>query len=296
MARESHEPGHMDAAARAIGRLAARPRLVVALVLSASVALSWLVLAAMAQRAAEVSPRGAGPGSALMAQLPDLPLPPLLERFFALCLTPAPAGSGLGVFTVLFAMWMLMALAMMLPTALPMIRTYCEIAETAAAKGQRVVHPLVLVAGYVSVWGLAAVAFAALGVLVQAVWGGGAAVLPLAGPAGAGALAVAGLYQFTGLKKACLHKCRNPFAVLFARFTPRPAGIFRLGAEQGLWCLGCCWALMLVMLAVGLMNVFWMALIAAFTAVEKQGGTAAMSRGAGAILLVWAAALLLVFP
>ena len=70
--------------------------------------------------------------------------------------------------------------------------------------------------------------------------------------------------------------------------------ILRLGAEQGVWCLGCCWALMLVMFAVGTMNIFWMALVGLFTVVEKQTSGSLATRLAGAILLVWATALLLV--
>ncbi|TIQ24742.1 MAG: DUF2182 domain-containing protein, partial [Mesorhizobium sp.] len=81
---------------------------------------------------------------------------------------------------------------------------------------------------------------------------------------------IAGLFQFSGLKQACLKKCRNPFSILFANWSVNPARIFRLGAEQGIWCLGCCWALMLVMFAVGVMNIFWMALIGLFTLIEKQ--------------------------
>ena len=71
-------------------------------------------------------------------------------------------------------------------------------------------------------------------------------------------------------------------------------GVLRLGAEQGVWCLGCCWALMLVMFAVGTMNIFWMALLGLFTLVEKQTKGPLATRMAGAILLVWATALLVV--
>ncbi|HET9538155.1 MAG TPA: DUF2182 domain-containing protein, partial [Mesorhizobium sp.] len=77
-------------------------------------------------------------------------------------------------------------------------------------------------------------------------------------------------------------------------WSTRPCRIFRLGMKQGVWCLGCCWALMLVMFAVGLMNILWMTLIALFTVVEKQSTGKLPGRIAGAILLVWAAALLLV--
>ena len=105
---------------------------------------------------------------------------------------------------------------------------------------------------------------------------------------------IAGLYQFSGLKEACLTKCRNPFAILFANWSANAGRIFQLGLEQGLWCLGCCWALMLVMFAVGAMNIFCMALIGLFTLIEKQTTGRMASRISGAILLVWGAALLLV--
>jgi predicted metal-binding membrane protein len=214
-----------------------------------------------------------------------LPLPAWASAFASLCLAPAAAA---GILT-LWAMWALMAMATMLPSAAPMIRTYCEIADTAAAKREAVAHPLVLVGGYLTVWLAAALAFAA----ATAAFAGPAAV-PAAGIVGPAALAIAGLYQFTGLKQACLDKCRNPFAILFARWSDKPSRIFRLGMEQGLWCLGCCWALMLVMFAVGVMNIFWMALIGVFAAVEKQWDSPIPSRLAGAILLVWAALLTVV--
>ncbi|WP_296746148.1 DUF2182 domain-containing protein [Mesorhizobium sp.] len=174
-----------------------------------------------------------------------------------------------------------------------MIRTYCEIADTARIKGEPVVHPLVLVAGYLSTWLVASALFAALTLAIYPFAAQGQMLDPVVGLAGAAALLVAGLYQFSGLKQACLKKCRNPFSVLFANWSTRPQRIFRLGMEQGIWCLGCCWALMLVMFAVGAMNIFWMALIGLFTLIEKQTQGRMASRLAGAILLVWAAALLL---
>lgn len=285
----------LDAPGRAAAGVASRPTLLVYACIGLAIALSWLVLAAMARRAAETAlPEAQGPGAALLGHLPDLPLPAFLETFFALCLTPAPAGGAMAEFLALVAMWFLMALAMMLPTAAPMVRTYCEIADTAAAKGEGVAHPLVLVAGYLVVWLAASASFSALTVLLRQAGALAGMAGPVGGTAAAAALLVAGLYQFSSLKQACLEKCRNPFAVLFSRWSPRGAKIFRLGVEQGLWCLGCCWALMLVMFAVGLMNMFWMALVAMFSLVEKQTGGVLTTRLAGAILLVWAAALLVV--
>ncbi|TIW78879.1 MAG: DUF2182 domain-containing protein, partial [Mesorhizobium sp.] len=167
-------------------------------------------------------------------------------------------------------------------------------ADTARIKGEPVVHPLVLVTGYLTTWLGASSAFAALTLAVYAFAGSDRMLDPAVGIAGAAALLVAGFYQFSGLKQACLEKCRNPFSILFANWSAKPGRIFQLGVEQGVWCLGCCWALMLVMFAVGAMNIFWMALIGLFTLIEKQTTGRVASRVAGTILLVWAAALLLV--
>jgi predicted metal-binding membrane protein len=105
-------------------------------------------------------------------------------------------------------------------------------------------------------------------------------------------LILAGAYQFSALKEACLTKCRNPFTTLFARWQTRTAGVFKLGMEQGLWCLGCCWALMLIMLAVGSMNVIWMAVLTLFTFLEKTGSGRVTSRIVGAIVGLWGVALI----
>lgn len=285
----------LDTPGRMAAGLAGRAKVIVYASVGLAVGLSWLVLAAMAHRVSQGAlPATQGPGADLLAALPDLPLPAFLERFFALCLSPLPAGDPVAEFLALLAMWFLMAVAMMLPTAAPMVRTYCEIADTAARKGEPVAHPLVLVAGYLGVWLLASALFAALTVALRQAGAVGGALGPVEASVAALALLLAGLYQFSSLKAACLEKCRNPFTVLFSRWSARPARILRLGAEQGLWCLGCCWALMLVMFAVGLMNIFWMALLAVFSLVEKETAGSLPTRLAGAILLVWAAVLLVV--
>ncbi|TPL05721.1 MULTISPECIES: DUF2182 domain-containing protein [unclassified Mesorhizobium] len=294
MSGEQHDFSHLDRAGRATADVARSPRRAVMLAIGMGVALAWLLLGAMAIRGAESSPAGV-PGDMLLKNLPSLPLPGVLDRFFALCLAPAPLAGPAGLqASALVLMWFLMAVATMLPSAAPLIRTYCEIADTARIKGEPVVHPLVLVAGYLTTWLGASAGFTLLTIAIYAFAGSGRLLDPAIGIAGAAALLVAGLYQFSGLKQACLEKCRNPFSILFANWSAKPGRIFRLGLEQGVWCLGCCWALMLVMFAVGAMNVFWMALIGLFTLIEKQTTGRVASRVAGAILLVWAAALLLV--
>ena len=296
MTGQDNDFSHLDRAGRATAGVARNPRLTVNIILGASILLAWLLLASIAIRGAESRIPGTdAPGDFMLRYLPHLPLPDFLDRFFALCLTPAPLDGTVATRALaLVAMWFLMAVATMLPSAAPMIRTYCEIADTARIKGEPVVHPLVLVAGYLGTWLAAAAGFAALTLAVHAFATSGQLLDPVAGLAGAAALLVAGLYQFSGLKEACLKKCRNPFSILFANWSARPVHIFQLGLQQGVWCLGCCWALMLVMFAVGTMNVFWMALIGLFTLIEKQTTGRLPTRMAGAILLVWAAALLVV--
>lgn len=293
MADRNENFGNLDARGRLVARVASRTRATVYALLGLGIGSSWLLLALMAARSVMISgPGPAVPGADTLQWLSDLPWPAFFDRLVGLCLgTTAQDAAYAGQLAVLTGMWFLMAIAMMLPSAAPMIRTYCEIADTAAAKGERVVHPMVLVGGYLAVWLAASVGFAVLTYVIQNVTG--SAVAPLGAIASAAVLGIAGLYQFSGLKEACLKKCRNPFNILFARWTVRPSRIFLLGLEQGLWCLGCCWALMMVMFSVGVMNLFWMALIGLFTVVEKQVSGRIPSRIGGGILLVWAAALLL---
>ena len=83
-----------------------------------------------------------------------------------------------------------------------------------------------------------------------------------------------GLYQFSALKQACLTKCQRPFPFFFANWTTEASGVLRLGLRQGLTCLGCCWAIMLLMFAVGAMNVVWMAALGVLMTIEKMTTTA----------------------
>jgi predicted metal-binding membrane protein len=187
---------------------------------------------------------------------------------------------------LVLSMWCAMALAMMLPTAGPMILTYADLAETAAQKGEPAVSPLVLAAGYVLVWLGAAFALMALQMLLVRL-----AVLDpamaTASPLFSGAVFIgAGLYQFSALKHACVTQCQHPFRFFFANWTADPRGVFRLGFRQGLYCLGCCWAMMLSMFAVGVMNVIWMAALGAIMAIEKVNSTTRFSRALGALFVL----------
>lgn len=291
---------HLDVSGRATALLARRPVWPVLVMVAITAAFSWWFLLTMAGSVATLSgsARTLGPGMELISNLLPVDTGSFFARIADLCLSAdagalaASNGGGLALFPALSAMWFAMAAAMMLPTAAPMIRTYCEIADTASARGAPVVHPLVLTAGYLAVWTFAALAFAGLHLTLSAIVGSGGAE-PIQGVIAGAILIVAGLYQFSALKEACLTKCRNPFTTLFARWQTRAAGVFRLGMEQGLWCLGCCWALMLIMLAVGSMNVIWMAALTLFTFLEKTGSGRMTSRVAGAIVTLWGTALII---
>jgi predicted metal-binding membrane protein len=191
---------------------------------------------------------------------------------------PGSVGGG-NEFALAAPMWAAMTLAMMLPTAGPMILTYAEIADTAARKRETVMSPLVLTAGYILVWlGFAPVAAGLQVALARAgLFDGGQASLIFAGAVFVGA----GLYQFSALKQACLTLCQRPFPFFFANWTTEWSGVLRLGIRQGLICLGCCWAMMLVMFAVGAMNVVWMAALGVLMTIEKMSTTPRFSRAVG---------------
>ena len=173
-----------------------------------------------------------------------------------------------------------MTLAMMLPTAGPMILTYAEIADTAARKAR---------AGGVAAGpdrglcrGVARLC-AASRRRCNSRWRAPACSMAAASGRliGGTIFLGAGLYQFSALKQACLTLCQRPFPFFFSNWTTEPSGVFRLGLRQGMLCLGCCWAMMLVMFAVGAMNVVWMAALGVLMTIEKLTTTARFSEALG---------------
>ncbi len=180
-------------------------------------------------------------------------------------------GGGAANVAVVAAMWSAMTLAMMLPSAAPMILTYAEIADTAARKGEPVVSPFMIATGYTAVW----LGFATVAALAQLAFARAALIHPsvvsVSSLFSSAILIGAGLYQFSALKHACLTQCQHPFPFFFANWKTTSRGVFGIGLRQGLYCLGCCWAMMLVMFAAGAMNVIWMAALGMVMAIEKIG-------------------------
>ncbi len=260
-----------------------RPRLMAAACVIALTGLGWLYLAVLVAGMGG-SPGALGPGMGVLDTLPRV-LTLLCQPTFGVALMPVGAW-GVGGFALVALMWAAMVFAMMLPSAGPMILTYAEIAETAAKKGERIVSPLVIGAGYAAVW----LGFAALAALAQYAFT--RLALLDAGMASASALfsgaifIAAGLYQFSALKHACLTQCQRPFPFFFAHWETTPRGVFRLGLQQGLYCLGCCWAMMGVMFAVGVMNIVWMAGLGVVMTIEKMLSGRRFSHALGVVMIV----------
>jgi len=271
----THTFAHLTPAAASLGAGFARPRLIGWGCVVMLAGLGWLYLGLVAGGAL-------AQGGDLLELLRTL-CRPFGEGSFGM---PSASAGGAARFALLFAMWAAMALAMMLPSAAPMILTYAEIADTAARKQEAVATPFALAAGYAAVW----IAFASGAALAQVILTRlslvDAAMTPASRALSSALFVLAGAYQFSSLKQSCLRACQRPFPFFFANWKTTARGVFGLGVRQGLHCLGCCWAMMLLMFAVGVMNVLWMAALAVVMTLEKLSATARFSRALGAILIV----------
>jgi len=277
------KPILLASAAGGLKSVFARPKVMAAACVVALAGLGWLYLGVLVAGMGG-SLRALGPGMGVLDSLPRA-VTLLCRPTFGVALMPEGAW-GMSGFALVALMWGAMAFAMMLPSAGPMILTYAEIAETAAGKGERIVSPFVIAAGYGAVW----LGFAAGAAIVQFAFTRFA--LLDVGMASASALfsgavfIAAGVYQFSALKHACLTQCQRPFPFFFAHWETSTRGVFRLGLEQGLYCLGCCWAMMAVMFAVGVMNVVWMAALGMAMTVEKMLSGRRFSHAVGAVLII----------
>lgn len=185
-----------------------------------------------------------------------------LAYLISLC-TQSVADAGFGSAV---AMWSLMSLAMMAPTAFPAFKTYSDMTYTEAVSGTSLA---VLVAGYLVIWIGFAVPAALLQVQLAELHLLDAVGRSTSGILNALLLLLAGAYQFSRLKNACLSACQNPMTFFFAHWQPGHMGAFRLGLRLGAVCLGCCWALMLLAFVAGTMNLAFMALAMLLMTLEK---------------------------
>jgi predicted metal-binding membrane protein len=185
--------------------------------------------------------------------------------------------------------WLLMSAAMMLPTALPLLDIFDRL--TAGRRDHRRLMALVI-SGYLAVWGAFGLLAHALDHLLHAVAAESAWLTMNGWIAGAGVLALAGAFQFSALKYHCLDKCRTPLSFVMEHWRgyAQQWHALKLGLRHGAFCVGCCWAIMLVMFVVGTGSVGWMLALGAVMAIEKNmpwGRTLSPWLGAG--LLGWGA-------
>ena len=174
----------------------------------------------------------------------------------------AGPGTELGTLGWFLGLWVTMMAAMMFPAAAPMAAVVARVAAGPESETARAIRrTAIFIAGYLVVWtAFGVVAYAAYRAIDTADPGG--LEWDAQGPLVAGAaIAAAGAYQLTPLKRACLKHCRSPVAFVMHRWRNGAAGAFVMGLEHGAWCLGCCAGLMLVLLVLGVMSLVWMALI-----------------------------------
>lgn len=199
------------------------------------------------------------------------------------------SGAPAGLSTFLVA-WLVMTAAMMLPTTLPMLTTYSQLVR----RQRRATSKLLLfVSGYAAAWsGFGVVAFVA-NLLLQQLADASVFLAAHTSLIGCGVLALAAVYQFTPLKRHCLRQCRSALSFLMNAWRDGAVGAWLMGAHHGLFCGGCCWALMLVMFALGTSQLGWMLVLTLVMFIEKvvRGGEmigriTASGLLAGAVFLV----------
>ena len=172
----------------------------------------------------------------------------------------------------LFLMWAVMMVAMMLPSASPMVLTYAAVVDQIAATQGRRTSAIVFTAGYLIVWS----GFSLVATALQ--WGLERAALlsPMivtsSALLGGTLLIIAGLYQLSPAKDFCLKYCQSPLTFIASHWRPGQDGALRMGLRHGSYCVGCCWALMLLLFVGGVMNLLWVAAISIFVLLEKLIG------------------------
>lgn len=230
----------------------------------ALIALSWLYLARMN------TPHGRD--AIICASMPGMVAAPLQQ------------------FAAAFLMWAVMMVAMMLPTAVPAVHIFGTFARKRISLTGRTSPTFLFVLGYAAIW----IEYSVLAAAGQVALSRASLLSPTLQSTSvalsAAILLLAGAFQFTSFKDACLTQCRTPFAFFLAKWRDGNLSAFVLGTEHGSYCVGCCWALMGLMFVVGAMNLLWMGALSLFMLGEKIAPASwHFNRGAGVVLIIWSA-------
>ncbi|UVK37763.1 DUF2182 domain-containing protein [Mesorhizobium sp. AR10] len=292
--------------ASALERLLKRDRVITIAGLVAMCVLAWLYIvtgAGLGMNAWEMTRLALFPHQ--QAAAPDMPGMDMSGMDMgaidmgAMDMATEPRIWGPAVWALMIAMWWIMMVAMMSPSAAPTVLLYARVHRHALAQGQiqdKLAPTGMFVAGYLLVWLGFAVAAAALHWLLereaivstttmssQSRWLSGIVLI------------AAGLYQLSPLKNACLSHCRTPTAFLSRHWRPHALGALRLGALHGAFCVGCCWMLMALLFVGGIMNLVWIAALAVLVLAEKVFPAGQwVGRAAGIALIAWGSATLMV--
>ncbi len=266
------------AASATIEAFLRRDRVVVGWALAGLVILSWTYLLL-----------GAGTGTPA-SQMSGFPTAPRMNDPMSMM---QPAQWTIGYALLIFVMWWLMMLATMLPSAAPMILLYAALTRKQVESRSPYMGTGLFALGYLGVWA----GFSAIAVVLQWQLARYALLSPMmvttSVAVGALLLIAAGVWQFTPLKHACLRHCRAPAEFLATHWRAGQAGAVRMGLLHGLYCLGCCWTLMLLLFYGGIMNIYWIAGLATVILIEKIAPVGIWVSGLlGVALIVWGGMLL----
>ncbi|UCH38894.1 MAG: DUF2182 domain-containing protein [Gammaproteobacteria bacterium] len=188
----------------------------------------------------------------------------------------------------MFIMWAVMMFAMMLPSVTPAVMIFGRVREKRREKGRLYAPTGAFVAGYLLVW----VGFSLLATTANWTLHTDGSMTSMMGKVGAETgglfLVAAGVFQWTPLKNACLEHCRSPMSFLMQHWRERSSGAILMGLHHGIYCLGCCWLLMLLLFVLGVMNLPWVAVLTIIVLAEKTMPRGEiLSRGLGILLIAW---------
>ena len=192
-------------------------------------------------------------------------------------------------FFLLFMMWAVMMIAMMTPSILPMLMLYTTLNARKKAQGQESASTLILLAGYLSSWVLFSLFITFPQYFLHTNGFLNMMMEPIHAYLAAFVLVLAGIYQFTPYKDACLNVCQSPLSFLTNNWQDGNFGAFIIGYKHGFYCVGCCWALMLTLFALGVMNILWVIVLTIFVLFEKVSYNYPLTyrRVVGAFLITW---------
>ncbi len=198
-----------------------------------------------------------------------------------------------GYAVLMFFMWWIMMVAMMLPSATPMILLFATVNRRQIEAGHPHVATSIFALGYLVAWA----GFSLVAVILQWAFERTGLLSPMLGGAnqifGGALLLAAGIYQLTPIKHACLRHCRSPLAFLGKHWRQKSVGALRMGLEHGAFCIGCCWFLMGLLFFGGVMNLYWIAGLALFVLFEKTAPAGHwLGYATGVALIVWGATVL----